>query len=245
MAPKIMITAAVREAENVHLLRQSGADSVVVSAETAGRLLGMATTTPAVVSVVEDLISPEAGMSIGERVVDESEIGGSPRHLRDIVLGVVRDGQVHAIDAPEVDARGPTSADGRSAVDREQTARAVGLVRAQARHDLLDRGTAPRPQAGRVAQLAGDDVDDVAPAVVPPHGDERQRALGRGVARDRPPRFARQRPVGAVGWVGAVTGRRHGGGHGVHARGGAGAGVRVARVGNGHRATSSLPSPPR
>ena len=104
MAPKIMITAAVREAENVHLLRQSGADSVVVSAETAGRLLGMATTTPAVVSVVEDLISPEAGMSIGERVVDESEIGGSPRHLRDIVLGVVRDGRVHAMDAPEVDA---------------------------------------------------------------------------------------------------------------------------------------------
>ncbi|GLZ46855.1 putative transmembrane cation transporter [Actinomycetospora sp. NBRC 106375] len=104
MAPKIMITAAVREAENVHLLRQSGADSVVVSAETAGRLLGMATTTPAVVSVVEDLISPEAGMSIGERQVTESEIGGSPRHLRDIVLGVVRDGQVHAIDAPEVDA---------------------------------------------------------------------------------------------------------------------------------------------
>jgi voltage-gated potassium channel len=104
MAPKIIITAAVREAENVHLLRQSGADSVVVSAETAGRLLGMATTTPAVVSVVEDLISPEAGMSIGERVVAESEVGGSPRHLRDIVLGVVRDGHVHAIDAPEVDA---------------------------------------------------------------------------------------------------------------------------------------------
>jgi voltage-gated potassium channel len=104
MAPKITITAAVREAENVHLLRQSGADSVVVSAETAGRLLGMATTTPAVVSVVEDLISPEAGMSIGERQVTEAEVGGSPRHLRDIVLGVVRDGHVHAMDAPEVDA---------------------------------------------------------------------------------------------------------------------------------------------
>ncbi|HSK59962.1 MAG TPA: potassium channel family protein [Actinomycetospora sp.] len=104
MAPKIMITAAVREAENVHLLRQSGADSVVVSAETAGRLLGMATTTPAIVSVVEDLISPEAGLSLGQRDVTEGEVGGSPRHLRDIVLGVVRDGFVHAIDAPEVDA---------------------------------------------------------------------------------------------------------------------------------------------
>jgi voltage-gated potassium channel len=88
----------------VHLLRQSGADSVVVSAETAGRLLGMATTTPSVVAVIEDLLTPDAGMSLAEREVTESEVGGSPRHLRDIVLGVVRGGQVHQIDAPAVDA---------------------------------------------------------------------------------------------------------------------------------------------
>ena len=47
LAPNIRIVASVRESENVHLLRQSGANSVIVSAETAGRLLGMATTTPA------------------------------------------------------------------------------------------------------------------------------------------------------------------------------------------------------
>ncbi|WP_248292931.1 TrkA family potassium uptake protein [Actinomycetospora sp. TBRC 11914] len=104
LAPRITITAAVRETENVHLLRQSGADSVVVSAETAGRLLGVATTTPNVVAVVEDLLTPDAGMSLSEREVTESEIGGSPRHLRDIVLAVVRAGQVHQIDAPAVDA---------------------------------------------------------------------------------------------------------------------------------------------
>lgn len=104
LAPRITITAAVRETENVHLLRQSGADSVVVSAETAGRLLGVATTTPNVVAVVEDLLTPDAGMSLSEREVTESEVGGSPRHLRDIVLGVVRAGQVHQIDAPAVDA---------------------------------------------------------------------------------------------------------------------------------------------
>ena len=51
LAPGITITAGVRETENVHLLRQSGADSVVVSAETAGRLLGVATTTPNVVEI--------------------------------------------------------------------------------------------------------------------------------------------------------------------------------------------------
>jgi voltage-gated potassium channel len=104
LAPGIAITAAVRETENVHLLRQSGADSVVVSAETAGRLLGMATTTPSVVAVIEDLLTPDAGMSLAERTVTESEVGGSPRHLRDIVLGVVRAGRVHQIDAPAVDA---------------------------------------------------------------------------------------------------------------------------------------------
>jgi len=41
LAPKAKIVASIREAENHHLLRQSGADSVVVSSETAGRLLGL------------------------------------------------------------------------------------------------------------------------------------------------------------------------------------------------------------
>ena len=47
---------------------------------------------------------PQTMTSAGERAVAEKEIGGSPRHMRDIVLGVVRDGTVHAIDAPEIDA---------------------------------------------------------------------------------------------------------------------------------------------
>jgi voltage-gated potassium channel len=107
LAPKAHIVAAVREAENVHLLRQSGADSVVVSSETAGRLLGIATTTPSVVEMVEDLLSPDAGFAIAERDVEPTEIGGSPRHLSDIVLGVVRDGQLYRVDAPDVDAIEP------------------------------------------------------------------------------------------------------------------------------------------
>ncbi|MBB5912245.1 voltage-gated potassium channel [Nocardia transvalensis] len=98
------IVASIREAENVHLLRQSGADSVVVSSETAGRLLGIATTTPKVVDMVEDLLTPEAGFAIAEREVDPDEVGGSPRHLRDIVLGVVRGGDLIRVDEPEVDA---------------------------------------------------------------------------------------------------------------------------------------------
>lgn len=104
LAPKARIVSAVREAENVHLLRQSGADSVVVSSETAGRLLGMATHTPTVVDMVEDLITPESGLAIAERDVEGSEIGGSPRHLPDIVLGVVRGGKLHRVDHPDMDA---------------------------------------------------------------------------------------------------------------------------------------------
>ena len=104
IAPKARIVAAIREAENSHLLQQSGADSVVVSSETAGRLLGLATTTPSVVEMIEDLLTPDAGLAIAEREVEPAEVGGSPRHLSDLVLGVVRDGRLLRIGAPEVDA---------------------------------------------------------------------------------------------------------------------------------------------
>jgi len=98
------IVVAIREAENTHLLRQSGADSVVVSSETAGRLLGIATTTPTVVEMIEDLLTPEEGFAVAERQVEPSEVGGSPRHLGDIVLGVVRGGVLIRVGEAEVDA---------------------------------------------------------------------------------------------------------------------------------------------
>jgi voltage-gated potassium channel len=104
IAPQAKIVASIREAENQHLLKQSGANSVVVSSETAGRLLGIATTTPSVVEMIEDLLTPEAGFAVAEREVEPTEVGGSPRHLPDIVLGVVRDGHLLRVDAPEVDA---------------------------------------------------------------------------------------------------------------------------------------------
>ncbi|MEU2042214.1 potassium channel family protein [Nocardia niwae] len=98
------IVVSIREAENTHLVRQSGANSVVVSSETAGRLLGIATTTPTVVEMMEDLLTPEEGFAVAEREVESSEIGGSPRHFSDIVLGVVRNGVLYRVGEPEVDA---------------------------------------------------------------------------------------------------------------------------------------------
>lgn len=103
MAPKAMIVASVRESENQHLLEQSGADSVVISSETAGRLLGLATVTPTVVEMMEDLLSPDEGFAVAERSVGEDEVGANPRHLADIVLGIVRSGELYRIDSPEAE----------------------------------------------------------------------------------------------------------------------------------------------
>jgi voltage-gated potassium channel len=104
LAPEATIIASVREAENKHLLMQSGADSVVVSSETAGRLLGLATSKPTVVEMIEDLLTPHEGFAIAEREVEAKEVGGSPKHLAEIVLGVVRNGKLMRVDAAEVDA---------------------------------------------------------------------------------------------------------------------------------------------
>lgn len=103
LAPSAMIVASVRESENQHLLMQSGADSVVVSSETAGRLLGIATVTPPVVEMMEDLLSPDEGFAVAERPIADDEVGANPRHLADIVLGVVRSGELYRIDAPEAE----------------------------------------------------------------------------------------------------------------------------------------------
>jgi len=107
LAPNAKIIAAVREAENQHLLLQSGADSTVVTSETAGRLLGIAVQTPSVVEMMEDLLTPDAGFAIAEREVTPKEAGSSPRHQSDIVLGVVRDKKLVRVDEPEVDSLEP------------------------------------------------------------------------------------------------------------------------------------------
>mgnify|MGYP000432082329 CR=1 FL=1 len=104
LAPNAKIIASIRESENQHLLKQSGADSVVVSSETAGRLLGIATAMPSVVELIEDLLTPDAGFAIAERAVERKEVGGSPKHLGDMVLGIVRDGKLMRVGDPEADA---------------------------------------------------------------------------------------------------------------------------------------------
>ena len=79
--PRANIAAAVREAENAHLLRQSGANAVIVSSDASGRLLGLAADQPRAVAVLEDLIVAGEGLKLVERPALPDEVGGPPQML--------------------------------------------------------------------------------------------------------------------------------------------------------------------
>ena len=97
--PTATVVAAVREAENAHLLHQSGADSVVVSSEAAGRLLGLATDQPNTIGVLEDLLQAGTGLKLVEGAVPAGDVGGPPTMLeRMLPIAVVRDGRRIAFD---------------------------------------------------------------------------------------------------------------------------------------------------
>jgi voltage-gated potassium channel len=84
------IVAAAREDENVPLLKQSGADTVVTSSSSAGRLLGVSMVSPTVARTLEDLMTLGSGLDLIERPITQEEAGQSPRACADLVLAVVR-----------------------------------------------------------------------------------------------------------------------------------------------------------
>ena len=96
--PRAAIVAAVREVENAHLLRQSGADSVIASSGAAGRLMGIATSAPQLVGVLEDLLSVGNGLDVVEHTLEPGESGPLQRVARGPVLAVVRDGDTLRFD---------------------------------------------------------------------------------------------------------------------------------------------------
>ncbi|MFC3743603.1 potassium channel family protein [Paractinoplanes deccanensis] len=93
-AGQVRIIAAVREQENAALLKQSGAHHVIVSSATAGRLLGLTTTAPPLIDVVEDLLTPGQGMALAMRSAERAEVGRNPRELRTLVVALIRRGKV-------------------------------------------------------------------------------------------------------------------------------------------------------
>jgi len=96
------IVAAVREQDNVPLVRQSGADSVITSSDAVGRLLGLSSLSPSLGSVMEDLLTYGHGLEVAERELLVPEVGKTPQSLPDQVIAVVRDGEVHRYFDPVV-----------------------------------------------------------------------------------------------------------------------------------------------
>jgi voltage-gated potassium channel len=100
--PKALIVAAVREQENVALMRQSGADSVITSSDAVGRLIGLSSLSPTLGSVMEDLLTYGEGLEVAERDLLVSEVGQQPQALPDQVIAVVRDEKVYRYFDPVV-----------------------------------------------------------------------------------------------------------------------------------------------
>jgi voltage-gated potassium channel len=100
--PDTYIVAAVREQDNVPLVRQSGADSVITSSDAVGRLLGLASFSPNLGSVMEDLLTYGEGLEVAQRDLLVSEVGKAPQSLPDQVIAVVRDEKVYRYFDPTV-----------------------------------------------------------------------------------------------------------------------------------------------
>jgi voltage-gated potassium channel len=100
--PDTYIVAAVREQDNVPLVRQSGADSVITSSEAVGRLLGLASFSPNLGSVMEDLLTYGEGLEVAQRDLLVSEVGKAPQSLPDQVIAVIRDEKVYRYFDPTV-----------------------------------------------------------------------------------------------------------------------------------------------
>lgn len=100
--PTAWIVAAVREEENVALMKQSGANSVITSSDAVGRLLGLSSLSPALGSVMEDLLTQGEGLEVAERDLLVREVGKQPQSLPDQVIAVIRDEKVYRYFDPVV-----------------------------------------------------------------------------------------------------------------------------------------------
>jgi voltage-gated potassium channel len=101
LAPAATIVASAREGQNIPLLRQSGANTIIPTAESAGRMLALALVAPAAGRLVEDLLEPAHGLEIVERDITTAELGLAPESLaarHEMVVAVVRDGVAHRFD---------------------------------------------------------------------------------------------------------------------------------------------------
>jgi voltage-gated potassium channel len=100
--PSATVVVTVREEENAPLVRQSGANTVITSSDTAGQLLGVSTISPRVGEVMMDLLAYGEGLDIVERPADKQDVGLGPRTCREPVLAVVRGSRLLRFDDPVI-----------------------------------------------------------------------------------------------------------------------------------------------
>lgn len=90
--PDVHLVAAGKEQENLHLLRQGGADEVIDATSAVGRMLGLGTRAPGAVRVFDDLLDAGTGMELAE--VDPMMIDGVPSTpFETTLMVVVRNGE--------------------------------------------------------------------------------------------------------------------------------------------------------
>lgn len=95
LAPNVHLVAAAHEEENVKLLYGAGANLVVASAVSGGRLMASAVHQQAVPQVLEDVLSfGEGQFTVAERTVEASEAGMLPDELPDMAGIALKPGDV-------------------------------------------------------------------------------------------------------------------------------------------------------
>lgn len=99
------IVSAARESASAQVLRDSGVDGVIVTAEAAGRLLSMQLLSPTAGDMMEDLLDTSRGLEMVERPITGEELGIGPMELEkkgELVLAIIRDGRVTRFDESAV-----------------------------------------------------------------------------------------------------------------------------------------------
>lgn len=105
LAPNATIVVAARETVNADILRQSGADTVIPTAESAGHLMGLSLISPVAGDLMEDLLDSGRGLEVVERDITRAELSLAPADLDghgEIVLAVIRGPEVHRFDQESV-----------------------------------------------------------------------------------------------------------------------------------------------
>jgi len=93
ISDKPRIVACIHEAENAKLLRNAGANAIVMPWTFSGYLLADAITQQFTVDLLQDALSTGGDLNIVERAPRADEVGRGSRELRySLILGVVRNG---------------------------------------------------------------------------------------------------------------------------------------------------------